>query len=151
MFGVNFRFGKILAVLCVLVTASCSATFQNHGYVPSEEDVANLVVGVDNRATVDDVIGSPSASGVLSDGDYYYIRSRIRTFGMFRPKVVERQVLAISFDDADTVANIERFSLADGNIVPLTRRVTDSSVVGNGFLRQILGNFGNLNPEQFLN
>lgn len=151
MLVVNFRLGKLFALMCLFVTASCTATYQNHGYVPSENDLQELVVGVDSRATVDDVIGPPSASGVLSGGDYYYIRSRVRTFGMFRPEVVERQVLAISFDQSDTVANIERFSLADGNIVPLTRRVTDSSVLNNGFLRQLLGNIGNIDPSDFFN
>ncbi|MEO3414057.1 outer membrane protein assembly factor BamE [Roseovarius sp. CAU 1744] len=151
MIGVIFRSGKALAVLCFLAMAGCTATYSNHGYVPSEEDLAELVVGVDSRATVDDAIGAPTASGVLSDGDYYYIRSRFRTFGMFRPEVVERQVLAISFDDSDTIRNIERFSLADGNIVPLTRRVTDSSVVSNGFLRQLLGNIGNIDPSELFN
>ena len=151
MIGLNFRFGKAIALLCFFAVASCSAIYRNHGYVPSEEDLAELVVGVDSRATVDDVIGPPSVSGVLSGGDYYYIRSRIRTYGMFRPEVVERQVLAISFDQGDTVANIERFSLADGNIVPLSRRVTDSSVVSNGFLRQLLGNIGNIDPTELFN
>lgn len=151
MFGVIFRSGKVFAVLCLLFAGACTATYKNHGYVPSEADLAELVVGVDSRATVDDVIGAPSASGVLSDGDYYYIRSRFRTFGMFKPEVIERQVLAISFDQGDTIQNIERFSLADGNIVPLTRRVTDSSVVNNGFLRQLLGNIGNIDPSEIFN
>lgn len=151
MFGVIFRSGKLLALVCFLFVGACSATYKNHGYVPSEADLAELVVGVDSRATVDDMIGTPSASGVLSEGDYYYIRSRFRTFGMFKPEVVERQVLAISFDEQDTIQNIERFSLADGNIVPLTRRVTDSSVVNNGFLRQLLGNIGNIDPSQLFN
>ncbi len=151
MFGVIFRSGKVFAVLCLLFAGACTATYKNHGYVPSEADLAELVVGVDSRATVDDVIGAPSASGVLSGGDYYYIRSRFRTFGMFKPEVIERQVLAISFDQGDTIQNIERFSLADGNIVPLTRRVTDSSVVNNGFLRQLLGNIGNIDPSEIFN
>ena len=137
---------RAVALCCLLILTACSATYRNHGYVPLEEDLENLVVGVDSRATVDDLIGAPSVSGVLSGGDYYYVRSRIRTYGMYRPEVVERQVLAISFNDDDTIANIERFSLADGQIVPLARRVTDSSVVSGGFLRQLLGNIGNLNP-----
>ena len=151
MFGLNFRWAKAVALLCFFTAASCTALYQNHGYVPSDEELNELVVGIDSRATVDDVIGPPSALGVLSGGDYYYIRSRVRTYGMFKPEVVERQVLAISFDDADTVANIERFSLADGNIVPLSRRVTDSSVVSNGFLRQLLGNLGQFDPTDLFN
>jgi len=140
-----------MAVLGVVALTACSATYQNHGYVPLEEDLQQLVVGVDTRATVDDVIGTPSVAGMLNEGDYYYVRSRIREYGMYRPEEIERQVLAISFAEDDTIANIERFALADGNIVPLSRRVTDSSVVDNGFLRQILGNFGNIDPSQMFN
>jgi hypothetical protein len=66
---------------------------------------------------------------------------------MFRSQEVERQVLAISFNEDDTIANIETFGLEDGRIVPLTRRVTDNSVVKTGFLRQLLNNIGALNPS----
>jgi len=151
MFGILNRLARVLAMLCLVSAMACTAAYRNHGYVPNDEDLNALVVGVDTRATVDDVIGAPSAAGLLSEGDYYYVRSRIREYGMFRPEVVERQVLAISFNEDETIANIERFSLADGNVVPLTRRVTDSSVVGKGFLRQLIGNFGNLDPTQLFN
>ena len=143
-------FAKMGMVACLAASlAACTPTYRNHGYVPNQEDLQNLVVGVDTRATVDDVVGAPSSSGLLSGGDYYYVRSRIKEVGAYRPQVIERQVLAISFAPDDTIANIESFSLADGNIVPLTRRVTDSSVVGKGFLRQLLGNFGNVDPGTF--
>lgn len=146
------RTARALILLCLVgVIGACTPLYRNHGYVPPEEDLQSLVVGVDTRASVDDLIGAPSASGLLSGGDYYYVRSRVREYGAFRPEVIERQVLAISFNEDETIANIERFSLADGNIVPLTRRVTDSSVVGNGFLRQLLGNIGNINPGGIFN
>ncbi len=152
MFGTDFSLKTIcavLAVICFGALAGCTALYQNHGYVPPDEDLAQLVPGVDTRATVDEVIGAPSASGVLSAGDYYYVRSRVKSFGMFRPEVIDRQVLAISFDTRDVVANIERFDLRDGYVVPLSRRVTNSTVEGKGFLRQMLGNIGNLNPANF--
>lgn len=135
-------------LLCAVLTA-CSATYQNHGYVPPPEDLNQLVVGVDTRGTVDDVIGAPTASGMLGDGDYYYVRSRVRQFGPKRPEVIERNVVAISFDGSDVVSNIETFDLRDGMVVPLTRRVTDTTTVGKGFLRQMLGNLGNLDPSEF--
>lgn len=137
---------RALALVGLLAATACSATYQNHGYVPPEQDLQQLVVGIDTRGTVDDVVGPPSLSGMSEKGDYYYVRSRKRTFGMFRPEVVERQVLAISFNEDDTIANIERFGLEDGRAVPLARRVTDSTVAGSGFLRQMLGNLGNFNP-----
>ncbi|ARE81794.1 SmpA/OmlA family protein [Roseovarius sp. EC-HK134] len=148
MTAIRNRVISALALCCLMVVTGCAATYRNHGYVPPEEDLQNLVVGVDSRATVDDVIGPPSLSGVLADGNYYYVRSRVREYGMFRPQVVERRVLAISFNDNDTIANIEEFGLEDGQVVPLARRVTDSSVVSNGFLRQLLSNIGNINPVE---
>jgi len=151
MFGITQRLRGTMAVLCLFALSACSATYQNHGYLPPEEDLQQLVVGVDTRATVDDLIGPPSTSGVLEQGDYYYVRSRIREYGMYRPEVVERQVLAISFTDTDTIANIERFGLEDGVVVPLSRRVTDSSVVDNNFIRQMLSNIGNIDPGQLFN
>ena len=139
---------KALAFVGLMGLCACASQFRNHGYVPPEEDLQRLAVGVDTRATVDDLIGAPSASGLLSDGDYYYVRSRIREYGPLRPQEVDRQVLAISFNDNGTIANIERFGLEDGRVVPLQRRVTDSSVVGNGLVRQLFGNFGNIDPGQ---
>lgn len=148
MFKLVNRAIPALALALLTLIAGCSATYQNHGYVPTETELQELVVGVDSKATVDDLIGPPSSAGLLAGGDYYYVRSRVRTYGMFRPEVVERQILAISFDDTGTIANIERFGLQDGKVVELSRRVTDSSVVGNGFWRQILGNFGNIDPTE---
>ncbi|MEB8386203.1 outer membrane protein assembly factor BamE [Rhodobacteraceae bacterium KMM 6894] len=149
MFGTGFTLKSLLAVLGLALIVGCTATYRNHGYVPPDEDLQQLVVGVDTRATVDDVIGAPSASGLLGGGDYYYVRSRIKHYGMKRPEVIDRQVLVISFQGSDVIANIERFDLRDGNIVPLSRRVTNSSVADKGFLKQMMSNFGNLNPAEF--
>lgn len=140
------RLRRGLAVACLMALAACSATYQNHGYVPPERDLENLIVGVDGRATVDDLIGPPSLSGMAGDGNYYYVRSRKRTNLMFRPEIVEREVLAISFAADDTIANIERLRLADGQAVPISRRVTETSVVSSGFIRQLLSNIGAFNP-----
>lgn len=139
-----------LGILALVATAACASVYRNHGYVPSEDELSEIVVGVDSRATVDDVIGSPSAGGLLKGGDYYYVRSRMKHFGMLEPEVVERQVVAISFDDQDLVQNIERFGLEDGRVVTLTRRVTSSSVQGKSFLRQLMGNLGQFNPASVL-
>ena len=97
-----------------LSLAACTATFQNHGYIPPQEDLDLLAVGIDTRASVEDSVGSPSSGGVLEGGGYYYVKSRVKTFGFKAPEVVEREVLAITFDANGVIANIERFGLEDG-------------------------------------
>ncbi|MEE2946137.1 MAG: outer membrane protein assembly factor BamE [Pseudomonadota bacterium] len=118
--------------------------------MPSEEDVANIIVGVDTRETVAETLGSPTAGGVLNDGGFYYVRSQFKTVGPFRPDEVSRELLAVTFTSNGTVANIERFGLEDGQVVRLSRRVTDNGLNDISFLRQLLGNLGNFDPSSIL-
>lgn len=136
-----FACGVVLAAAC-----ACTPIYKNHGYIPTPEDLAEVKVGVDTRETVIETIGAPSSSGVLRDSGFYYVSSRVRHYGPKRPKVVSRELVAVSFDQRGVVRNIERFGLEDGLVIPLERRVTDSSVQDKGFLRQLLGNIGNFNP-----
>ena len=66
------------------------------------------------------------------------------------PKEIKREVVAISFNDKGVVSNVERFGLAQGEVVPLSRRVTESNVKGIGFIRQLLGSIGRVNAGQIL-
>lgn len=136
----------LLGVVLGSALSACAAQYINHGYIPPAEDLDQIVVGVDTRSSVEEIIGTPSTSGVVNDSGFYYVRSRQRTVGAFATKVIERQVLAISFDSAGVVTNVERFGLERGQVVPLTRRVTTSGVGNSGFLRQLLGNLGRFNP-----
>ncbi len=139
-----------LAGLALLSLAACSAVYRNHGYVPTASELAQVTVGKDTRDSVVKTIGAPTASGVLDDSGFYYISSRMRHFGPMEPKVVNRELVAISFNNSGVVQNIERFGLEDGRAVPLDRRVTSSSVEDKTFLRQLLGNLGRFNPASVL-
>ncbi|MEX0278685.1 MAG: outer membrane protein assembly factor BamE [Ruegeria sp.] len=131
---------------CLTALTACSATYKNHGYIPPPEELAEIKVGVDTRESVAEAVGAPTSTGVVRDSGYYYVASRVRFYGPKRPEVVSRELLAISFDQRGVVENIERFGLEDGIVVPLERRVTDSSVRNKGFIRQLIGNIGNFNP-----
>lgn len=138
---------RMALAICVLVsTSACVASFRNHGYIPPDDVLDEIVVGVDTRASVEDTAGSPSSSGVLNESGFYYVRTRMRSFAYRAPEVVDREVLAISFDSDGVVTNIERFGLKDGRVVSLEKRVTESSVIDRTFLRQLLGSFGRIRP-----
>lgn len=136
----------LLATVVVGSVAACAPQYKNHGYIPPEDELEQITVGVDTRASVEEAIGIPSTAGVVNESGFYYVRSRKRIFGALAPKEVERRVLAISFDSAGVVSNIETFGLERGQVVPLARRVTSSGVRDNGFIRQLLGNLGRFNP-----
>ena len=129
-----------------IALASCTAQYRNHGYVPSDEDLAEVVVGVDTRDSVAESIGAPSSSGVLDVSGYYYVATRLRHYGPSEPKPVSRELVAISFDQSGVVSGVESFSLENGKVIPLQRRVTSTGIQDKTFLRQLLGSLGNIGP-----
>ncbi len=132
----------------VLALAGCADLYRNHGYVPADEDLARVELGDDQQIVAREV-GLPTATGIRDDSGWYYVRSRWRTYAYRAPVEIDREVVAISFDDGGEVANIERFGLRDGNVVRISRRVTSSNTEGIGFLRQLLGNIGRFDASNF--
>ena len=140
-----------LALVAALAIAACAQIERNHGYVPTDADLALLEVGRDTRATVAQVVGRPSAQGLLNDTGWFYVQSRFRHFGPREPVEIDRQVVAITFDSRGTLANVERFGLQDGKVVALSRRVTESNIKGVSFLRQLFSSFGRISAGDILN
>ena len=139
-----------LAVLLVCAVTACAPVYQNHGYAPTDAELAVLVVGVDDRDTVTTAIGRPTALGLLNDVGWYYVQSRWKLIGGRDPVEIDREVVAITFDEGGIVANIERFGLEAGQVVPLSRRVTETNIKGASVLRQLFGNIGRLSADSIL-
>ncbi|MBW6417062.1 outer membrane protein assembly factor BamE [Celeribacter sp. PS-C1] len=140
----------LLGLVLVVSLTACVAQFRNHGYVPSDDQLAQINVGVDTKETLAEEIGTPGTEGILDGSAWYYVRSQFRHLGALEPKEVDRQVVAISFDARGRVSNVERFGLEQGRVVVLSRRVTDGGVQGITFLQQLFGNLGNVSAEQLL-
>ncbi|MFN3972098.1 MAG: outer membrane protein assembly factor BamE [Gemmobacter sp.] len=144
--GMVRRAGIGVALAFAVALSACTPIIRDHGYVPTDADLSQVVVGVDTRDTVAETVGRPSAQGLLNDQGWFYVRSRFRQLGPREPKEVERQVVAITFDGRGVVSDIGRFGLEDGRVVTLSRRVTDTNVKGFSFIRQLLQNVGRLAP-----
>ena len=129
--------------LLLVALAACAPVYRNHGYVPAEDELAEIKVGEDTRETLAPLIGRPSAAALLNDEGWYYVQSRWKHSGARPPKEIDRQVVAITFTKEGVVENVERFGLENGKVVALSRRVTTSNIKGISFLRQLLGSLGN--------
>ncbi|MDT8855824.1 outer membrane protein assembly factor BamE [Paracoccaceae bacterium Fryx2] len=132
------------AGLTLLALIACSPVYRNHGYTPSDVELALIEVGVDTRESVAAVVGRPSAAALLNDTGWYYVQSRWKHAGGRAPQEIDRQVVAISFDEGGVVSNVERFGLEDGRVIALSRRVTETNIRGVSFIGQLLSNLGQL-------
>jgi len=150
MQAIGKRIRWMIAGAALVALGACTAQFRNHGYVPSEADLAEIAVGVDTRETVAEKVGTPGSAGVLENSGYYYVQSRVRHYAWQRPEVVDRQVVAISFTGTGRVENIGRYALQDGNVVPLARRITRNGQ-DVSFIRKLLSNIGSFSAGDFIN
>ncbi|MBE0553012.1 MAG: outer membrane protein assembly factor BamE [Rhodobacteraceae bacterium] len=140
----------VLAAGFGLALSSCSTIAENHGFVPSDEELALVEVGKDTRETVAATLGRPSASGLLNDVGWFYVQSRWERRGAFAPREVDREVVSITFTEDGVVENVERFGLEDGKVVAISRRVTEPNIKGLTFLRQLFGSIGRLRADSIL-
>lgn len=154
MGGMPFRFGKwrVTAVAAVLgaAVAGCSPIERYTGFIPPQEEIATLDIGVSTKDEVVALFGQPIADRALQNNTIYYAASKFERIGPFAPQEVSREVLAVSFDSNDRVRNVTRYGLEDGRVIALDRRVTNDGIADIGFLRQLLNSFGRIDAGTLL-
>lgn len=133
----------LVAFVAIAGLAACAPVYRNHGFVPPETDLAQVVVGQTTQDELQGLIGRPSAQGLLTGSGWYYVGSRWRHYGALEPREINREVVAVSFDPNGVVSNVERFGQERGRVVVLSRRVTEGSVTEISLIGQLLGNLGN--------
>lgn len=144
------RSARALAGALLLVLAACSPTVTVHGYVPSDEELAEIEPGRDTVATVAEKIGRPSSSGLLRDSDWYYVQTTMEQLTYNPQRPTDRKVVAIDFNDAGVVTDIQTYGLEDGRIVNLSPRVTETGGQRVNMLQRIFGGLLNFDAEQVL-
>ena len=135
----------------MVTLAACGGQYRNHGYIPLAEDVDALIVGVDTRDSIIEVMGVPTTGGVLTEEAMYYVRSRVHHKGYVKPNEIQRDVLVLSFDKNQILRNVERFGIEKGKLIRLEHRVTEAPGGDRSILQQIIGSIGGFNPNSIVN
>ena len=96
---------KGLMIAAAAVALAGCASFNTHkGAVIDRQLAASIQPGVDNKASVQKLLGTPSLAGQFTSTDWYYV-SRDQTQLAFRdPHISRHNVLHIRFDQAGNVA-----------------------------------------------
>lgn len=140
------------AIACAVVAgivSACAPVVRNHGFAPPDEDLAQIRVGQDTRGSVLRKIGRPGGSSVFTDNGWYYISEKVEHLTYHAPEVVERRVVAVTFDSNDVVASVNLYGLEDGKVVDLETETTPTYGRELTVLEQVIGNIGITAPDLF--
>lgn len=128
------------------LSVACAPIVRNHGYVPLPEDLALLEVGVSSKENVQETIGHPAATNTKYGDDWFYMSNQFEQVGPTEPREVNREMVVVSFNEAEILSNIQSYTLRDGRAVLLTRRVTETNLGRVSFIEQMLKGLGRIDP-----
>jgi outer membrane protein assembly factor BamE (lipoprotein component of BamABCDE complex) len=137
-----------LAALAVLLLTGCEATVSTHGTPMTRIEEAQITPGVDTRGSVIRQLGRPGSTGLIDGERWYYVSTVMEQETYHAPRIVDRRVVAVAFDETGLVTSVDEFGLEDG--VPVALRAETTPTYGRELTiaQQIFGNIGRFNPEQ---
>jgi outer membrane protein assembly factor BamE (lipoprotein component of BamABCDE complex) len=127
----------IVTLVLLIALSACLGRFSNHGNKPDPDKLAQIQPGVQNKAQVETLLGSPSSVGAFEDDTWYYISQVGERNWFFPEEAVERDVVEINFDDSGIVSGIKGYDIDDGKDVELVDRVTPTQGQELTFLQQM--------------
>lgn len=140
----RFRFLVFFAgaVIAAAALAACSPVVDTRGNAPDPEKLAEIKPGVHTREQVARLLGSPSAVATFGNDTWYYVNKQTETLAFFRPKVRERQIIAIHFDESGVVQEVRRYNNESGREITPVARTTPAPGEELGLFEQLFGNLG---------
>lgn len=140
----------LAAALIVMgaATSACAPRVDTRGNAIHIEDVNTIEPSVHTRDHVLQLLGSPSNRTTFGDDIWYYISERTETTAFFAPEVVERQVIAIHFDEHGVVESIDTLDKESAENVEPVDRTTPTAGNSLGVIEQFLSNVGRFNKKK---
>jgi outer membrane protein assembly factor BamE (lipoprotein component of BamABCDE complex) len=136
----------------VTVLLGCVPVENQRGYVPDQEAVSSIQVGMDNKESVSKKLGDPSTAATFGNDVWYYMSAHVEQNAFFAPRATERNILAIEFAKDGKVTDMHKYSLADGRVVDFVSRETPTRGRELTLLQQIFnavpGQIGQSAPQQ---
>lgn len=139
------------AIAAVTGLLGCAPEIRNHGYTPPDEELATIRIGQDTRGSVRRKIGRPGGAGIFTDDGWYYLSQKVEHLTYHAPEVIERRVVAITFNQNDVVASVNLYGLEDGKVIDLETNTTPTFGRELTILEQVLGNVGIITGDVFEN
>ncbi|MES2337893.1 MAG: outer membrane protein assembly factor BamE [Pseudomonadota bacterium] len=136
-----FRAAALL-LLAGVAASACTPLRGHQGYIVDVDLVNSIQPGVDNRATVQQVMGMPTIAGQFGQGDWYYVARDTRNMSYNTPKAVAQTTLRVRFDAAGTVTAIDRLGLEQVASIDPYGKKTPTLGRERGFFQDLFGNIG---------
>jgi outer membrane protein assembly factor BamE (lipoprotein component of BamABCDE complex) len=117
----------------------CGAQIDHHGHVFVDVDMQQVQPGM-SKEQVQQAFGSPDTTSTIGGDAFYYISTTQKTYAFFKPWEIDRQVVAVYFDQKASVQQVAHYGMKDGIVVNFASGETPARGKDMSVVEQILGN-----------
>ncbi|MBD7940408.1 outer membrane protein assembly factor BamE domain-containing protein [Brevundimonas guildfordensis] len=134
----------IIAASLAAAAGACAPVVATQGFQAVDVKPQDIEAGVDTRETVLTKLGTPSTTSTFeAESVWYYLTQTTQRYTYNKPKVSQRTVTEITFNEADgKVATVRNLGLEDGRQIAMESRETPTRGRQLTILEQLLGNVG---------
>jgi outer membrane protein assembly factor BamE (lipoprotein component of BamABCDE complex) len=134
------RIGTVLGA--ALLVTGCVQIRGQRGYLADEVLLQSVQAGIDNRQSVERTLGRPSFVGQFGEPVWYYVSSSTSQQPFRKPRINGHSVLAVHFDAADNVVEVERSGLELVARIDPENDETPTLGRERSFFEDLFGNIG---------
>lgn len=137
-----FRVSTI--ALAAILIAGCAINKAHKGAVIDPRLASSIQPGVDNKASVQKLMGTPTLAGEFTPNDWYYISRDTNQVAFRNPRVFKQQVMLVRFDPKGNVASIQNTGKDLVLAVNPTHRSTPTLGRKKSFFDELFSNIGSV-------
>ena len=132
--------------LAALLVAGCASNRAHKGAVIDPQLASSIQPGVDNKASVQKLLGTPTLTGEFTPNDWYYVSRDTLQIAYRNPRVTKQLVMLVRFDPKGNVASVQRTGRQLVLNVDPTSRSTPTLGRKKSFFQELFGNIGAVSP-----
>ncbi len=136
------RLSMITVALSGLLVAGCATTHAHKGAVLPADLVSAIQPGVDNKASVEKVLGRPTFVAEFTPNEWYYVSRDTNQLAFRNPRVDRQTVLHISFDAEGNVISTNQTGKELALELNPSGRSTPTLGHKKSFFDELFGNIG---------
>lgn len=131
-----------IVVAAVALLAGCGVNRAHKGAVIDQQMATAIQPGVDNKASVEKLLGRPTFTGQFTPNDWYYVSRDTNQLGFRNPRPTQQTVLHVTFDQKGNVLAMNRTGKELVMNVDPTKRSTPTLGRKKSFFDELFGNIG---------
>ena len=131
-----------IAVAAATIVTGCASNHVHKGVVIDQQLASSIQPGVDNKASVEKLLGRPTFVGQFTPNEWYYVSRDTNQLAFRNPRPVKQTVIHVSFDQKGNVTALNHTGKELVMNVNPTHRSTPTLGRKKSFFDELFGNIG---------